>query len=178
MEKTEIKNIWEDLHGELYRFIAHKVQGDAAADDILQDVFIKVYLHIDQLNNAGKLTSWVYQITRNTIADYLKQRPEKSNVYNESWPDQEMDDDLYSSLSNCINSKINKLSPADRDVMLLTYFKGYSQKELAAFLDMSYSGAKNKVQRLRSKLKDSILSCENVESDKTGKITDYTGKNI
>lgn len=178
MNKTEIKNIWEDLHHELFRFISSRIKDQTTAEDILQDVFIKVYLHIDQLKDTRKLTSWVYQITRNTIADYFRQRPEMSDFYDESWPGEETEDNLYSSLSNCINSKIEKLSTQDRDVMLLTYFKGYSQKELATFLSMSYSGAKNKVQRLRSRLKDSILGCENVESDEKGRITDFKTKNF
>lgn len=173
MDKTEIKNIWEDLHHELFRFIFSRIKDQATAEDILQDIFIKVYLHIDQLKDTRKLTSWVYQITRNTIANYFNQKPEMSDIYGENWPDEKAEDNLYSSLSDCINSKIEKLSPQDRDVILLTYFKGYSQKELATFLNMSYSGTKNKVQRLRTRLKDSILSCENVESDGRGGVTDF-----
>ncbi|MBL6446962.1 sigma-70 family RNA polymerase sigma factor [Fulvivirga sp. 29W222] len=178
MEKVDIKSVWIDLQGELFRFISRKIQDSATAQDILQDVFIKVYLHVEQLNDGHRLTSWVYQITRNTISDYYKKRPEISGLKNDNWPEEEKEDDLYSSLSNCINSKIASFSQADRDVMLLTYFKGYSQKDLATFLDMSYSGTKNKVQRLRSKLKDSILNCEHVEADSTGNVINYQKNNI
>ena len=48
------------------------------AEDILQDVFLKILLKIDGLNNRDKLQSWLYQITRNTISDYFRQK-EKEN---------------------------------------------------------------------------------------------------
>jgi RNA polymerase sigma-70 factor (ECF subfamily) len=52
--------------------------------------------------------------------------------------------------------------------MLLTYFNAYSQLELAEKLNISYSGAKTRVQRGREKLKDLIQDCPNVETDNKG----------
>jgi len=169
----DIRLIWLDLHGELRKFINHKVKDNAAVDDILQDVFIKVYLNVHQLKDVSKLTSWVYQIARNTINDHYKQAHESADLSSLELAVDEAQEPIYQSLSQCINSKILGLSNQDREAVLLTYFKDYSQKELAVFLGISYSGAKNRIQRAREKLRHSILDCEKVDSDSSGRITDF-----
>lgn len=169
---NQVEHIWLDLHNELNKFILSKIHEEAIAQDILQDVFIKVYLNIHQLNDSTKLTSWIYQITRNTITDYLKQHPFLPSTV--ELVDEIQDEPVYQALSNCVNSKIDKLSDQDKKAILLTYFESYSQKELSDFLGISYSGTKNRIQRAREKLRKDILDCENVESDRKGKITGWT----
>lgn len=176
--KNNVQSIWSDLHEELHKFIKAKLGNSTDSDDILQDVFVKIHLNIHQLKDASKLTAWVYQITRNTLADHQKQ------VRFTIAPDSIMlaenadDEKLYQSLSNCINTKIARLPEQGLQAVLLTYFKNYSQKDLAEFLGISYSGAKNRVQRAREQLKQWVLDCENVETDPSGKITDFNEKNI
>lgn len=178
METTNsaIQYIWSDLHTELKQFINHKVKNNSVSEDILQEVFIKIHVNLFQLKDSSKLTAWVYQITRNTIADFFRQQKGNESTRFPELPETEEQDNLYQSLGNCINGKIAKLSQKDKEAVLLTYFKNYSQKELAAFLGMSYSGTKNRIQRAREKLKISILNCENVKADANGKITDFTGE--
>lgn len=174
--KNDIQDIWSDLHEELQKFIVAKLGHSTASEDILQDVFVKIQLNLSQLKDASKLTAWVYQITRNTIADYQKQ-VRFSNIPDPIILAAEADgEELYQSLSNCINSKIVRLPEQGRDAVLLTYFNNFSQKDLAEFLGISYSGAKNRVQRARERLKQMVLNCENVESDASGHITDIDKK--
>lgn len=172
--KDEIKNIWIDLNEELYKFILNKTKDEHITKDILQEVFIKIQTKIHQLKHTSKLTSWVYQITRNTVLDYYR----KLNIKNLSLddldiPEIETDNFNYSKLSSCINQKIENLSSKHKEVIVLTSFKNYSQKELAEYLKISYSGTKSRVQKAKKILKENILDCPNVESDSTGKLTDF-----
>lgn len=175
--QDHVEYIWSDLHQELKKFILVKVKDPAMAEDLLQEVFIKVHLHLHQLKDPARLTSWVYQISRNVMADHFKQSKNIPVAGLPLWAESETEDHIYSSLSNCINGKIAKLPTKDREAVLLTYFQHYSQKELADFLGISYSGAKNRIQRARQKLRQEILDCENVSSDTSGKITGL-GENI
>jgi RNA polymerase sigma-70 factor, ECF subfamily len=172
--KNEIKNIWIDLNEELYKFIVSKVKDEQIAKDILQDVFLIVQSKINQLKNASKLTSWVYQITRNTIFDfYRKLDLKKISIDDSDIPENENKNFEYAKLSNCINQKIEKLATKHKQAIILTSFKNYTQKELAAHLKISYSGTKSRIQKAREILKENILDCPNVESDKTGKLLDF-----
>ena len=172
---ADVYYIWSDLHQELSRFIYAKVRDKAASDDILQDVFVKIYLNIDRLKDPGALVSWVYRITRHTIHDHFNRQRSADDPVMIDMAEEERGEDLYRSLSSCINGKIARLPERDREAVLLTYFRDCSQKDLAEFLGISYSGAKNRVQRAREKLRHAILDCENVESDADGKITEFTG---
>ena len=175
--KKEIEIIWTDLNGELYKFIYKRVKNEHITKDILQEVFLKIQLNINQLKNTSKLTSWVYQITRNTIFDYYrKSKRTNDNIDDLDFPENENADLDYSSLSNCINQKIEALSEKHKQAIVLTAFKNYSQKELAAQLKISYSGTKSRIQKAREILKEDILNCPRVEADTTGKLIDYDTK--
>jgi len=172
--KIEIKTIWSDLNEELYTFILRKIKDEQISKDIHHEVFLKVYTKIHQLQHTSKLTSWVYQITRNTIIDYFRKTKDK-NISIDDLDISETDSNNfdYTKLTNCINQKIENLSSLHKEVIILTSFKEYSQKELAEHLKISYSGTKSRVQKAREILKENILDCPNVESDSTGKLLDF-----
>jgi RNA polymerase sigma-70 factor (ECF subfamily) len=172
--KNEINTIWIDLNEELYKFILGKINDEQKAKDIHQEVFLKVQTKIHQLKHTSKLTSWVYQITRNTIIDYFRNVNDKNITINDlDIPQLESESFDYASLTNCINEKIEHLSTQHKEAIVLTSFKNYSQKELAEHLKISYSGTKSRVQKARQILKENILDCPNVEADSSGKLLDF-----
>jgi len=158
--ENEIQNIWKDLHQELQKFIFFKVKNKQISEDILQDVFLKIQLNVHNLKDSSKLTSWVYQITRNTILDHFRK---DNNLFSfESIDIVDADnDENFSKLSDCINSKINNLPNKYKEALLLTILKDFSQIELAEYLGISYSGAKSRVQRGKEKVRTLVLNCEN-----------------
>lgn len=175
--KNEIERIWIDLNEELYKFIYGRVNDDQLTKDILQDVFLKIQVNIHQLKNTSKLTSWVYQITRNAIFDYYrKSKKENASIDNLDFPEKESDNLTYAKLSDCINQKIEGLSSKHKEAIVLTSFKNYSQKELSEQLNISYSGTKSRIQKARDILKEDILNCPRVEVDTSGKLLDYDSK--
>jgi RNA polymerase sigma-70 factor (ECF subfamily) len=170
----QIQEIWTDLYQELKKFISGKIKDIDTTEDILQDVFLKIQLNIHALTDCTKLTSWVYQITRNTIADHYRKTTNSAiQIDGFDLAEQDNEEPLYHSLNNCINQKINMLSDKYKQAILLTYLKAFSQIELAEELNISYSGAKTRVQRGREKLKDLILNCPNVETDSKGNLIAY-----
>ncbi|WP_324024894.1 sigma-70 family RNA polymerase sigma factor [Maribacter sp. BPC-D8] len=172
--KNEINTIWLDLNEELYHFILGKIKDEHQAKDIHQEVFLKIQTKIHQLQHTSKLTSWVYQITRNTIIDHFrKQQSPTVDVLDIDMPEEEANDFNYSKLTNCINQKIGELSAQHKEAIVLTTFQEYSQKELAKHLNISYSGTKSRVQKAREILKIQLLSCPNVAVDGTGKLLDF-----
>jgi RNA polymerase sigma-70 factor (ECF subfamily) len=61
-------------------FIRTRVADDSSAEDILQEVFLKIHQHIETLKDVKKLDSWIYQITRHTMIDFYrsKEQPKAS----------------------------------------------------------------------------------------------------
>ncbi|MEZ4884857.1 MAG: sigma-70 family RNA polymerase sigma factor [Chitinophagales bacterium] len=160
---NEIQSIWKDLYNELFAFINSKVKNDEVSKDILQDTFLKAHSNIQNLKDSSKLTSWIYQITRNNINDYFRKK--KYTIQIEHLELVVEQEPSYQNLSNCINSKIKQLPEKYEEAMVLTTFKNLKQTELAEYLGISYSGTKSRVQRAKEKLKELVIACENVETD-------------
>ncbi len=171
---NEITIIWNDFHKELKGFIHSKTRNDADTDDILQEVFIKIIRNIDKVNKSKNLRQYLYGIVRNTENDYFRKRinitPYIENLQQFSEPETQS---LNSTIAECcIRPFINELPEHYKEALLITEFQNISQKELAEKLNISYSGAKSRVQRGKDKLKSMILDCCAYESDAYGNLID------
>ncbi len=69
MTKTE--EIWIQFGEQLKYFILGKVKDSNSADDILQEVFLKVHAKKKKIKDDSKIKAWIYQITRNVIIDFF-----------------------------------------------------------------------------------------------------------
>jgi len=171
------EQLWETFSGPLYQFIQRRVPDAHSAEDILQDVFLKIHTHIDTLRRHDRLTSWIYQITRNAIADYYRSRRPTAELA-ETIPEMEKlaDDDVMRELSPCVAAMVAALPETYREALRLTEYQGLSQKALSEQLGISFSGAKSRVQRARVKIKEQLLNCCQFQFDQVGRITDYQSR--
>ena len=168
------EQLWETFSGPLHQFIKRRVPDPHSAEDILQDVFLKIHTHIDTLRTQDRLTSWIYQVTRNAIADYYRaQRPSAELADTIAAPDNLVDDDIVRELSPCVAGLVEQLPETYREALWLTEYEGLSQKALSDHLGISFSGAKSRVQRARAKIKEQLLNCCHFQFDHAGRIIDY-----
>jgi RNA polymerase sigma-70 factor (ECF subfamily) len=175
--KDDISIIWDDLNEELFAFMFSQLKDEDLTKDLHQEVFLKVQTKIHQLKHTSKLTSWVYQIARNILIDHFrKSKKSHLSLTNLELPENDADSFGYSSLSNCINQKIASLSKVHQEVILLTAFQDYSQKEVAEQLNISYSGTKSRVQKAKQILKKELLDCPNLETDPKGTLLNFEKK--
>ena len=170
------EQVWNAFHARLLHFIQKRVADAGTAEDILQDVFLKIHQQIESLKDVKKLESWVYQITRHAIIDSYRSKKltitlEEPEVL--QLPEELPDDDIVSELFPSIRAMVNSLSPQDRQALILTEYQGLTQKELSKRLNISFSGAKSRVQRARQRLKQLLLACCHFELDTRGHILNY-----
>jgi RNA polymerase sigma-70 factor (ECF subfamily) len=72
--KYNFDQIWEDFIGKIRAFISRRVSNPSHIDDILQEIFIKIHLHLDELEVDSKISSWVFKIDHNTVIDFYKKQ--------------------------------------------------------------------------------------------------------
>ncbi len=172
--EQNFEQIWESFGGRIRAFIYHKISNRSDIDDILQEVFLKIHLNIDNLNDQSKLHGWIYRIAKNTIIDYYRKR--KKGICNiddieigfEN-KEESPEDEIASGLRNMIEALPEKYAKA----LLLTEFHGFSNIELAEKLGISVSGVKSRVQRGRKLLRDALMKCCHFEFDRFGTIFDF-----
>ena len=171
--------IWEQFSERLRRFILARVANQHDAEDILQDVFLKVHRGIGGLKRRDRVESWIYQIARNAIVDHYRRRGVRAEtaVLPSELPtarDEPDDGDTaLAELSRCVRPMIDALPDAYRQAIILTEYRGLTQKQVAESLGLSLSGAKSRVQRAREKLKISLQECCHLDFDRRGNVFDY-----
>ena len=172
-----VESIWQEFASRLGQFIRSRVADHSAAEDILQDVFVKVQKKLGQLDDPAKLESWIYLITRNAIIDYYRTKKRTTEIP-DSLPAESngADDDEIEGLKAAFRRMIYGLPEPYRDAIVLTEFEGLTQKQLADRLNISPSGAKSRVQRGRALLKKNLLDCCQFEFDRRGSIIECTSR--
>ncbi len=170
----EVESIWKDFHARLRRFIASRVSDPESADDILQEVFVRIHSHIDTLRDERRVESWIYQITRNAVIDYYREQKPRAELDEAlAMPEEDTEGDTARELASGLKAMVGSLPREYRDALLLAEFEGLTQKELAERVGISISGAKSRVQRAREKLKKMLLDCCHFEFDRLGQVIDY-----
>ena len=171
---TTVESIWHEFAEKLRSFIRSRVSDDATADDILQDVFVKIASRISSLKNPGTLQGWIFLIARHAVIDHYRTRKETVEVP-ETLPDEPAGDDSgIEPLKAAFRRMIDALPEPYREAITLTELDGLTQKELASRLGISLSGAKSRVQRGREQLRQSLVDCCRFEFDRRGRVIDCT----
>jgi RNA polymerase sigma-70 factor (ECF subfamily) len=172
-----VEEFWESYCCRLLAFIRGRVANEADAEDILQEVFLRVHRHLCCNADWQRPEAWFYQIARNLIVDYYRSR-EWSEIP-EDFPGPEADlsetieEDPEAQLAFSLQDTLQAVPEPYRQALILTEYDGLSQKELAARLGLSLPGAKSRVQRARQKLRDLLLACCHLEFDRRGRVIDF-----
>jgi RNA polymerase sigma-70 factor (ECF subfamily) len=168
-----IETVWSDLGDTLKRFIVRRVNDEQVAEDILQDVFLKIHNGIADLGDEHRIQAWVYQIARNAIVDHYR-RSRSSAALPDDLAALEADEaEVERQLARSLRGMVEQLPEDYRQALVLTAFEGLTQKEVAEQLGLSLSGAKSRVQRAREKLHVMLLDCCHFEFDRRGRVIDY-----
>jgi RNA polymerase sigma-70 factor, ECF subfamily len=172
-----VEGIYEAFHAPLRRFILARVGDTAAADDVLQEVYLRIHTHIDGVRDCSRMQAWVYQIARHAIIDYYRGR-RTAHELSESlaMPEDPCVNNAFCELAGSVDAMIADLPPKYRDALALTVYEGLTQQEVAERLSLSLSGAKSRIQRGREMIKDQLLACCHFEFDRYGEILDYQAR--
>jgi RNA polymerase sigma-70 factor (ECF subfamily) len=163
---------WTAFHGALRRFILRRVGDPDLADDLLQDVFLKVHTQLPGVRDPGRVHAWLYRVARNAVTDHFRAR-RAAQPLSDSLPASELERDAVAELAPCIRSLVARLPAADREALELTELGDLTRADLARRLGTSLSGAKSRVQRARARLRAAVLECCEVYLDPSGRIADY-----
>lgn len=173
----DVTKLWNKLESNFRGYLIRQLDDQSAVDDILQDAFLKMYHKMDTLRDPLKAENWAFQIVRNTLMEHFQKRTKEfqKRQLALSMEIQGSAEDISKTetLASWLPDAIQVLPDKYREAIYLTEIKGLSQKDLAKRLNISYSGAKSRVQRGRELLKKVILDCCEVAADNYGNILDY-----
>ncbi len=142
----------------LYSFFAHMTQDRFLAEDLVQNVFIRVMRYNKQYKGEGSFKAWLFTIARNVMADHYrrgaKMRTEMIDsstheLHGESNPYEEI---LEDERKNFLHKAISRLDEDKREVLILVKLHEMKYKDVAQMLRMNESTVKVKVFRAMKEL--------------------------
>ena len=179
-ELLDTAAVWHDFNGRLLAFISRRMPDRDAAEDVLQEVMLRIHRHAGELEDSAAVGAWIHQIARNAIADYYRRavvrRERPSGVqFDRQDPatSQAAPSELRRELAACLGPLLERLPAPYREAITLTELEGLTQATAAARLGMSTSGMKSRVQRGRVQLRELLVGCCEIELDRRGAITSY-----
>ena len=130
------------------------------ADDIVQDVFIKLFENLDRIHNKKSIQFWLFKTARNEILALFRSTKDKKLYTNKVDPeDVNLEDPL--SLADEIESKelrklilkeLDSINDDFREVFILKEYSGLSYKEIASVLEIDEELVKSRLYKARQKL--------------------------
>ena len=178
-ESTDPAALWNAFAPPLRAFLARRVPAGVEADDLLQDVFLRVVKHLDSLRSTERPEAWLFQIARNALRDSLRARQRKDGRTDPLEIDLPADVDTAAvpeseeELAPCLTPMIARLPEPYRTAIELTSVHGLTQAEAARQIGISLSGMKSRVQRGREQLRQMLVRCCEINVDVRGGVSDF-----
>ena len=139
----------------IMRLFEQRLGSKDTASDLLQETFIKVYLHLERYNASYTFGQWVYTIARNTLVDYLRRRAddvaidERFRAPAASTPTPE-ESVIINQRRAHFDASLNELSEDYRQIIEMRFLEEYSYEEIAEKLDMKLGTVKTRIFRVRN----------------------------
>ena len=171
--------LWEAFAPPLRAFLVRRVPAGVDADDLLQDVFLRVIRHAHTLRQTDRPEAWLFQIARNAVRDALRARQRRDGrtdpleIDLPDEPDADQDRTAEAELAPCLTGMIGRLAEPYRTAIELTSLRGLTQSDAARQLGISVSGMKSRVQRGREQLRQMLARCCDIAVDARGGVTDF-----
>ncbi|HKM94810.1 MAG TPA: RNA polymerase sigma-70 factor [Prolixibacteraceae bacterium] len=117
-------------------YVKSIIENSQAAEDIVQDFFISIWVNREKLSISKSIKSYFFTSVRNRSIDLIRQqktKPEKTPIFPEELPDSDNSYNylIESELRTMIDSAISKLPPVCRDIFVLNRFEGIKPSEIA-----------------------------------------------
>ena len=134
----------------MYHTIIRMLPFKADAEDVLQEVFIKVFQNLESFQNKSTVGAWIKKICINTTLKHLRKTSNTDYYAGDEMPELiENETEAKSYDVKLIHEKIKLLPQGCRVVLNLYLFEGYKHKEIAEALNISRNTSKSQLMKAR-----------------------------
>lgn len=171
MQQHDFQRIHQDFRPRITRYLAG-LAGEDKAEDLCQEVFVKVASGLKDFRGEASLSTWIYRIATNVYHDHVRSRSFRQQAHEQLTPVDEIDvlqgascrpDEpspvaeqklIRSEMIDCIRGYIDQLPDDYRLVLLLSEEENFKNREIAEILQLSLDNVKIRLHRARARLKE------------------------
>lgn len=173
IQNSDFQKIHDAYRSRLTRYLAG-LAGVDDAEDLCQEVFVKVEKGLKDFRDEAQLSTWIYRIATNTYHDHVRGRTFKQQQQEVLSPTENIDalegettgitekppiaeqGVIKREMIECIRGYINQLPEDYRVVLLLSEEEGFKNREIAEILQISLDNVKIRLHRAKAKLKKTL----------------------
>lgn len=172
LNKLEFQNIYDEFYPKILRYLRDFV-GEGEAEDLAQEVFIKVNNSLDSFKSESKISTWIYRIATNTAIDRTRNLSFKNivpmdlrevtvgesgcaNVWARKKSPPLESGIVKKEMNECIRSFIDNLPENYKTVLVLSELEGVKNKEIANILGLSLDVVKIRIHRAKIQLREEL----------------------
>jgi len=170
-DKDAFRQLFEKYTEKIFYLSLNLTGNHQDAEDLSQEVFIKMYKNIQQFKGEASLGSWLYRITVNTFLNTRNKKSfniirksknlDKVKIWDEALSGAAVSDNPEESTQSVfiqkhINNALHKLSKKERTVFVLRHYNGIPLKEIAQQLNVSTGTVKSTLFRSLKKLQKEL----------------------
>lgn len=172
-DNARVEALWSEFSKPVRGYLRQQTGNDADADDLLQEVFVRIHRNVCHLKDTSKLQGWVYRIARNVLINRIRARKSREPAVMDV---ETLADGAEPSgrdaldLTPTLRRFLEELPQAYREPLIRQEFQGQSLAEIASELGLGLSAVKSRVRRGRMMLREMLDRCCRFEFDRRGHV--------
>lgn len=160
--------LFDRYHKPVFNFLARMCMDRDVAEDLTQNVFLRMIKYKSSYREGNKFQSWIYQIARNVFSDhYQKEKNKRADFVDvERLSDQLTDSNMEEEQlerEKILHRSMAMLNDEQRELLILTRFQHLKYEEVALIMDNTVANIKVKVHRAIQKLREHYFELERIE---------------
>lgn len=175
-DRSAFREMVETHKKKIYFLALDMVGNPVDAEDISQEVFLRVFRSFKTFHRDAKLNAWLYRITYNASIDHLRKRaitpePMADEALEAKFqshpqiaePQASLDPAVAAErglLQDRIEKALGKVSPREKAVFLLRHYEDLSLREIAESLELTVGSVKSYLFRALRKLRTELVTCQ------------------
>ena len=159
--KDAFRVLYDRYGAKIHRFAFSYLKSEHDAEELIQDVFLKLWAKRDSLNVNGNVRAYLYKVAVNSIYDFIRRKNlelafqefagGKTDEVDNTW-----DEVVYNDLAAQLDQLMSQMPAQRRKIFKMSKEKGLSNDEIAESLGLSKRTVENQIYRATAFLKDNL----------------------
>src|SRR3569833_1552785 len=158
---------WRLHEAELRNYLLHRLGDSYAADDLLQEEFIKSLRQGQGFCEIDNPRAWLFQVARNALTDQARSGKTYVELPDDLAAPEEEGRAPVDELDACLLRNLSEIPSEDRDIIEQCDLQGVKQQAFAQAHGLSLSAAKSRLQRARQRLREALTRNNQKQNNKT-----------
>ncbi len=159
--------LFDRYHKRLFNFLARMAMDRELAEDLTQNVFLRMIKYRNSYREGAKFQSWIYQVARNVFSDHYQTiKNRKSDFIDVEKIGERMAESDETSMMDeqerLLHRSMALLSEEQRELLVLTRYQHMKYEEVATIMDTTVANIKVKVHRAIAKLREHYFELEKI----------------